>query len=215
MSKRYLYIAFGIPPYSTNGKDIVNNCPAHPQLEKVTNGTPNKGPTAGDVLSYNGSDPYGHTSIVSSSNIDGNGNGSIVIVEQNSSLSGTRSHPVINWVVQSGSGVSGWLHIAQCGADCIPVTYLPSLGTNQKFPTYTWSRVTGATAYTLAIFDKFTGTNIYKKLITNADCSYTTNTCSFTPLKALISGRNYKWKVSSISGSGVSAFSAWRPFTVE
>lgn len=110
LSKRYLYLAFGTPPYSAHGKDVVWNYPGT-DLEKITNGTPNKGPNAGDVLSYGSTTLYGHTSVVTSSNIDANGNGTITVMEQNSTLTGTKNHSVLNWVVQASMAVSGWLYI--------------------------------------------------------------------------------------------------------
>ncbi len=109
LSKRYLYLAYGTPPYSAHGKDVVANYPGS-NLSKITNGTVGKAPVAGDVLSYGASDPYGHTSIVSSSNIDSNGNGSITVIEQNWSSNGTRTHTVSNWTVSATLGVIGWLH---------------------------------------------------------------------------------------------------------
>jgi hypothetical protein len=109
LSKRYLYLAYGVPPYPAHGKDVVWNFPGS-QLEKVSNGTAGKGPHAGDVLSYGSATTYGHTSIVSSSNINSSGNGSITIVEQNWSGSGVRTHTVSNWWVQDSLAISGWLH---------------------------------------------------------------------------------------------------------
>ena len=109
LSKRYLYLAYGVPPYLAHGKDVVWNFPGS-QMEKVTNGTPGKGPHVGDVLSYGSATTYGHTSIVSSSSINSSGNGSITIVEQNWSGSGVRTHTVSNWWVQDSVAISGWLH---------------------------------------------------------------------------------------------------------
>lgn len=109
LPKRYLYIGFGTPPYRAHGKDVVWNYPGT-DFEKVPNGTPGKGPSTGDVLSYGAATAYGHTSLVSAANINANGNGSITIVEQNWSSTGTRTHSVINWTVQSSMAVSGWLH---------------------------------------------------------------------------------------------------------
>ncbi len=114
LSKRYLYLAYGTPPYSAHGKDVVWNYPDS-DLEKVSNGTPGNAPRAGSVLSYGSTDPYGHTSIVSASNIDTNGNGTITIIEQNWSSSGTRTHAVSNWTVQASMTVSGWLNDPSSG----------------------------------------------------------------------------------------------------
>lgn len=107
--KRYLYLAFGIVPYLGNGNTVVKNYPGT-RLEKVLNGTPNKGPFAGDVISYNGPSTYGHASLVTASNIDANGNGTISIAEQNYSKTGSRTHTVSNWYINSSDGAYGWLH---------------------------------------------------------------------------------------------------------
>jgi hypothetical protein len=120
LSKRYLYLAYGTPPYIAHGKDVVWNYPGS-NLEKVSNGTPGKGPHPGDVLSYGSDTTYGHTSVVQQSNIDSNGNGTIWVIEQNFSLSGTRFHIVSNYYVQSNVTISGWLHDpANGGSDTPP-----------------------------------------------------------------------------------------------
>lgn len=158
LSKRYLYLAYGIAPYSANGNDVVNNCPANSNLEKVSNGTANKGPIAGDVISYSGPTADGHTSIVSSSSIDGNGNGTIVIIEQNYSNSGTRVHNVSNWSVQSGDGVTGWLHqIQQSGGCSAPSLSSPGNDyvSNSQSISFSWSALSGCTfnGYTFRVKD--------------------------------------------------------------
>jgi len=148
LSKRYLYLAFGTPPYSANGNMVVWNYP-NDNLEKVTNGTSGKGPNAGDVLSYGASDPNGgHTSIVSASSIDSNGNGSITVVEQNASAGGTRTHTVSNWTVQASMAVSGWLHIPSGSGSCqAPSLIEPAndavLSSNTI--TFRWNAISGCT----------------------------------------------------------------------
>lgn len=109
LSKRYLYLAYGTPPYIAHGKDVVWNYPSS-NLEKIPNGTPGKGPHPGDVLSYGSDTTYGHTSIVQQSIMDSNGNGTIQVIEQNFSTIGSRFHLVSNWYVQSNVTISGWLH---------------------------------------------------------------------------------------------------------
>ncbi len=52
-------------------------------LVKISNGTAGKPPQAGDILSYGMTSLYGHTSVVTGSNVDGSGNGTITIIEQN------------------------------------------------------------------------------------------------------------------------------------
>ncbi len=130
LSMRYLYLAFGVAPYSANGSGVVWNYSGS-RLIKITNGTAGKAPKAGDVLSYNITAPYGHTSVVVSSNVDANGNGSIGVLEQNGSANGYRTHNVANWSVQSSQDISGWLHDPQSDdttAPTIAVTQQPATG---------------------------------------------------------------------------------------
>jgi len=123
LTKRYLYLAYGIAPYSANGNMVVWNYSGD-KLVKVSNGTAGKVPMPGDVLSYGATDPYGHTSLVSASNVDSNGNGTITIVEQNWATTGTRTHTVLNWTVQSSMAISGWLHDPSSDASpCLSYTY--------------------------------------------------------------------------------------------
>ena len=109
LSMRYMYLAYGIPPYPGNGKDVVANYSGD-RLFKTSNGTPNAAPQAGDILSYGISSGVGHTSVVSASNVDANGNGFVTIVEQNNAATGTQNLTVTNWVVKSSMTVTGWLH---------------------------------------------------------------------------------------------------------
>lgn len=110
LSMRFLYLAYGVAPYPGNGKDVVANYTGT-LLMKVNNGTASKAPQPGDVLSYGPTTTYGHTSVVSASSVDTNGNGSITVIEQNSSATGIKTHTVTNWVVLASSTVSGWLHL--------------------------------------------------------------------------------------------------------
>ncbi len=110
LSMRYLYLAYHVPPYPGNGKDIVWNYHGS-RLEKIRNGTHGKAPVPGDVISYGPTSKYGHTAIVVSSYVDSHGNGSVTVIDQNDSLNGVRKpKPIRNWFVQDGLVVSGWLH---------------------------------------------------------------------------------------------------------
>ena len=116
LSMRFMYLAYGILPYSGNGKDVVwNYTPKSTDkvnLVKISNDTAGKPPQAGDVLSYGTTSTYGHTSVVTGSNVDGSGNGTITILEENvsSASNGTETLTVKNWHVSSGMIVTGWLH---------------------------------------------------------------------------------------------------------
>ena len=109
LAKRYLYLKYNIAPYQANGRDVVSNY-SGTMLEKRWNGTPNKAPQAGDVISFQTSSSFGHVAVVSSSNVDGSGNGTIGIIEQNYSPAGYQTLPVRNWRVGGSLSAIGWLH---------------------------------------------------------------------------------------------------------
>jgi hypothetical protein len=125
--KRYLDLAYGLKPLaSTNGSQIVNNYTSTYAylLHKVDNndtsstaynGTLHMVPVEGDVLSVGNITSIGHTAIITASDIDNVGNGTITILQQNVAW-GTTPHPVeslsvSNWIIQAGSAgaVSSWM----------------------------------------------------------------------------------------------------------
>jgi hypothetical protein len=113
LAKRYLYLKYNIAPYQAHGKDVVNNMPAQyigTTFERIWNGTPNKAPRAGDVISLGATTTYGHVVIVTAANVDASGNGQVWIIEQNWSQNGHRSLPVANWRVGGSMSVTNWLH---------------------------------------------------------------------------------------------------------
>ena len=110
LTKRFLYLAYGIPPYSAHGSQVVENYEGD-LLEKVYNCTVGRAPGPGDVMSYGPLSSYGHTSLVKLSEVDVNGDGSITIIEQNSSTSGQNTYLVVDWCVQSSYGEVSWLHL--------------------------------------------------------------------------------------------------------
>ncbi|MBO0730508.1 MAG: CHAP domain-containing protein, partial [Acidimicrobiaceae bacterium] len=106
---RYLYLVDGVAPYSANGSQVVWNYTGT-ALTPIGNGIAGKAPVPGDVLSYGSTSTNGHTSIVSSSSVNGSGNGTVTVVEQNNTTDGTTTMQVSNWVVQGNPyPVSGWL----------------------------------------------------------------------------------------------------------
>jgi hypothetical protein len=110
LSKRFLYLAYGIAPYSAHGSQVVWNY-AGDSLEKVSNCEPGRAPEPDDVLSYGSTSTFGHTSVVVASDVDSGGNGTISVIEQNSSSTGFNTLDVSNWCVSANySTVSGWLH---------------------------------------------------------------------------------------------------------
>jgi formylglycine-generating enzyme required for sulfatase activity len=113
LAMRYLYLKYGITPYKANGKDVVSNLKVyHPEstLSIIWNGTANKAPQPGDVISFSATFPYGHVAVVTSSSVDSSGNGTITVVEQNSSSNGLRTIPVAKWRIGSSMTAINWLH---------------------------------------------------------------------------------------------------------
>lgn len=109
ISKRFLYLAYGIPPYLGNGNQVVTNYQGD-LLEKVWNCTPGRAPEPDDVLSYGATSTYGHTALVAAANVDGAGHGTVQVIEQNSSRSGFSTLAVRDWCVVAYTDVIGWLH---------------------------------------------------------------------------------------------------------
>jgi len=227
-SKRYLYLAYGTHPYAAHGKDVVWNYPGT-SLEKVNNGTPNNGPSPGDVISYSGPDPsYGHTAVVSSANIDGNGNGIITVVEQNASANGINSHNVSSWTVISNYGVSGWLH--DSGGDALlpaPDLYSPNYGGQSVStkPYFDWSTVSGATHYWLMIAKSKSDLPTLPSAINCPNCiisvdNITSSYYSTPSSQELEEGETYFWQVQPYEWNGSSVtrqgeYSSQYQFTVE
>lgn len=133
LSMRYMYLAYDIAPYSGNGKDVVNNYRGN-RLVKIANGTPGKKPVAGDIFSLGASTTYGHTTVVTESNVDSSGNGQVKVIEQNNSSNGEKTYTVKNWVVTTSPAVINWLHDPYDPNDAVG----PSLVFTSVPPLNTW-----------------------------------------------------------------------------
>jgi hypothetical protein len=122
--KRYLFLKYGARSLSgVNGSQVVD---AYTNSNGYSNGYPNlfsevlnNGNShiqAGDVLSYSGAD--NHTAIVQdTSSVDANGNGHIIVLEQNADASGVHNQTISSWVIKHGvddggstDTVAAWLH---------------------------------------------------------------------------------------------------------
>ena len=121
LSLRFMYLAYGVPPYPANGNGIVSNYSGS-KLVRINNGTSGTAPVPGDVLSYCYYCTYGHTSVVISSDVNSSGSGSIGVMEQNYSYNGRSTLSVSNWTVIGNIGpVYGWLH-----SRVVPATPTPT-----------------------------------------------------------------------------------------
>jgi hypothetical protein len=113
---RFLYQEWGIAPWRGNASTIKDYYPPSSIEFYINNGTYAFVP--GDILTENGTsqNSSGHAMIITGVNLNGNGTGSISILEQNSSNNGSRSLQVTNWSVDPdayawGQTVQGWLHV--------------------------------------------------------------------------------------------------------
>jgi hypothetical protein len=115
---RYLWAAYGLQSQVANGSQIVDtytglqNSPFH---KVVNDGNLHMAPLEGDVLSYGSStqSSSGHTSVVTGSSVDDNGNGTINVIEQNIEQAGVSTLTLANWVIQPDGNhfgsVSSWM----------------------------------------------------------------------------------------------------------
>jgi hypothetical protein len=117
LSKRYLWQRYGISDQPADGFDTVDAearaAPSfvvyHPDGVHV--------PQAGDVVSFGTVSP-GHTAVVMSASIDGNGNGTYTTLNENVGRQGVIAFDISHWVPTTTSGgrgtgippVNDWLH---------------------------------------------------------------------------------------------------------
>ena len=131
LSMRFMWLAYKIPPYGADGFDIASSYKGTLLYPVLQNNGSGPLPVAGDILQYGDGKSKrpctdsnvcnsGHTSVVSGTSIDANGNGTIWVIEQNNHGDGTNSIVVKNGVLLKESlnpsistvpyGVTGWLH---------------------------------------------------------------------------------------------------------
>lgn len=111
---RFLYVEWGIHPFPGNGNTLKNYIPS--SMTFLPNGYHSMVP--GDAITENGSqvNSFGHTAVVTAVNLDSAGTGTITILEQNASSTGSRSLSVTDWTVNPDfSGIyqqtiQGWIH---------------------------------------------------------------------------------------------------------
>jgi CHAP domain-containing protein len=164
LSKRYLFLAYGIPAYQGNGSQVVWNYSGS-LLRKISNGTVNSAPQAGDVLSYGATSTAGHTSVVTSSSVPSTGTCTdcIAVIEQNNSSTGSRTLSMNNWSVVSSLGVTGWLHYPTAAAPVPSQMTSPTPGSTLpgSSVTFQWSSGSGVSQYYLYVGNSQGANDIY------------------------------------------------------
>jgi hypothetical protein len=125
-SERYLYDRYGVTMgIATNGDQVAAHYAAgYPGLFMIVrNGTSHRAPAAGDVLSLSAAPGFdspsgGHTAVVQSSSVNGAGNGTVTIIEQNAAASGVAVLPVSGWTVR----YPGFRYVEWLATDGLTVT---------------------------------------------------------------------------------------------
>jgi hypothetical protein len=102
---RYMYLVYGIHPYSANGSTVVSHYSGS-ALTKVSNNGSSL-PRPGDIISEGAANTNGHTAVVTNVSVT-NGKGTVTIMEQNATSTGWGSIAVTGNVL--GSSVTAWLH---------------------------------------------------------------------------------------------------------
>lgn len=108
LTARYLYVTKGWTAQSANGARVARAYGTAHGVARISNGTAGKAPRVGDVMSFSSQPDFsdtGHAAVVSASNVDASGNGSVTILNQNVSVNGaaataaTFNLSVTNWLV--------------------------------------------------------------------------------------------------------------------
>ena len=188
---RYMYLAYGTKPYEGSGNDVYTNYSwtSGERLDKVKNGKIGKYPKRGDVMSFDwGTD--GHTAVVKSSDVDSNGNGSYVTMNQNSDPYVVQTINVTNW----NTGAIGWLH-----APTFPVPTAVSASKDQiEKVVVTWDPVTGAIRYDVWRYRTNVPT-VAERIASNVVSPYEDTTGTI--------GQSYNYWVTACNGDECSEFS--------
>lgn len=108
LSARWLHHRYKVASIVANGAQVVDLYAStySSTFTKVANGTANKAPRAGDVISFSTRSSFsdvGHVGVVISSSVNSSGNGSIVVAEQNNggSANGKVTYVVTSWKVKA------------------------------------------------------------------------------------------------------------------
>ena len=115
LAQRFMAQVYGTRAYGANGSQVVNNYRTTygGNLVRINNGTVGTAPVPGDIVSFTTPrNPYGHVVVVTSSTVDGNGNGSVTMLSQNDTANGWRTLPVVAWRLQGFGSLTpyAWLH---------------------------------------------------------------------------------------------------------
>jgi CHAP domain len=118
LAQRFMAQIYGTTAYQANGSQVVSHYSTAygGGLVRINNGTRGVAPVPGDVVSFTTpNNPWGHVTVVVSTNIDTSGNGTVTMLSQNDSANGWRTLPIVGWRLQGMGSLTpyGWLHDPQ------------------------------------------------------------------------------------------------------
>jgi hypothetical protein len=182
---RFLHQEWDIAPWEGNANTIKDYYSTDSMVFYANDGTHAIIP--GDIITENAtSGLYGHSVIVTSVNVDGTGTGTISLLEQNSSPSGSRSLSINKWSFSpdawTGNSIQGWLHVKANSAVPTPTATLTPSVTSTSTITRTLS-VTPTLSKTTT--PTLTGTVTSKPTITLTPTVTPTPTITLTPTTTL------------------------------
>ena len=140
LTDRYLYVKKGWTSLPGNGARVARAYAAAHSMSTVTNGTVGTAPHVGDVISFSNVSDFsdtGHAAVVSASAVDGSGNGSVTILNQNVTINGapataaTVNLTVSNWNVNKlGFSFLEWLPVGVAATNPGVPTSVSAVGGN-------------------------------------------------------------------------------------
>ena len=122
------------------------------------------------------------------------------------------SYAAHTWKVQAyvGGAWKSYSALKSFTITNIPTPIAPSGTITATQPTFTWSRISGATQYNFILY---TGTaTVYNKTVASSACGSSSVNCSNTPTTTL-SASAYSWKVRAYVNGAWSSYSALKNFT--
>ena len=120
---------------------------------------------------------------------------------------GESGYMYIQYGISNVGSMASW--VSYPTTTLVPTPISPSESINDNTPTYTWSRINGATRYQYQLYKE--GSLVYAKTVSADGCG--TTTCSSTPSDVLSVG-DYQWRVCAYIDGVWRSASAFKDFTL-
>ncbi len=120
---------------------------------------------------------------------------------------GESGYMYIQYGISNVGSMASW--VSYPTSTVVPTPISPSESINDNTPTYTWSRINGATRYQYQLYKE--GSLVYAKTVSADACG--TTTCTSTPSDILSVG-DYQWRVCAYIDGVWRSASAFKNFTL-